>query len=579
MAKGKVAVLYLRRSTEKQEHSIDDQRSTVMAYAEADGYHVLREYVDDGISGADTAKREAFQQMVEDARSGDFDTVLCYDVSRFSRDDPDEAGYWRHVLRQRGVEVEYVADTIPEGIEGDIILSVTQTMKHRFLHDLSRETLRGAVSTARKGFSAGKPAPYGYRRLAIDERTGTERVLQNGQQSSSGERVKLVASDNGEPAVVRDIFGMFVGGAGYKTIAQELNRRGVPSPRGGRWSQTTIRDLLLNPAYCGDAVYNRNSDSKFYTVREGVPTRRPKRERGRLRHNPKGDWIVVRDAHEAIVARETWQKAQRRIKDGKRNGGPLRDRPNSPHLLSGLVYCGACSHKMHGEHQRSVRNGEVYRYRRYRCSSAMTGRLEGHSNWVLAEKLEPFVVGQVEEFYKRGDVAAVAEDILRSKLAAERPARAMEVAQRRLADIDGALEKANRRILMLPNDDLVAGVVAEVEKLRAERIDIEREMADWQASLRPGRTDIREMVSRMRDFGRHLREMYEEAPLAERKAFFRWSLLAPEGEIGPLVLDFTPSTEGRRRHGILTGGALWVRPLAGQFHGFDGGGTGIRTRG
>jgi len=179
MGTRKNAVLCLRRSTENQEQSIDDQRRVITAYAKQEGYTVLREYVDDAISGADTAKRDAFHQMIEDASSGDFRTVLVYDVSRFSRDDPDEAGYWRHKLRRRGVEVVYCADTIPDGEEGDL------------------------------------------------------------------------------PEAVREIYESFVGGDSYRAVAQGLNARGIPSPNGGRWITSTVRDLLFNPCYCGDAVYNR----------------------------------------------------------------------------------------------------------------------------------------------------------------------------------------------------------------------------------------------------------------------------------------------------------------------------------
>ena len=60
------AVAYLRRSTEKQEASIPDQRSAVKQYAAKHGYKLIREYVDDAISGDDTEKRLDFQRMIGD---------------------------------------------------------------------------------------------------------------------------------------------------------------------------------------------------------------------------------------------------------------------------------------------------------------------------------------------------------------------------------------------------------------------------------------------------------------------------------------------------------------------------------
>ena len=54
------AVLYLRRSSSKQETSIEDQRSSLVDYAERQGYGIVGEYVDDGISGDATEKRTEF---------------------------------------------------------------------------------------------------------------------------------------------------------------------------------------------------------------------------------------------------------------------------------------------------------------------------------------------------------------------------------------------------------------------------------------------------------------------------------------------------------------------------------------
>src|SRR4051794_8622924 len=105
MATGRIrAVLYLRMSTDKQEASIPDQRAALLAFAKKLGYLIVREYVDEGISGDDTERRAGFKRMLDDARTlGDFDCVLCWDQSRFGRFDPLEAGYWVKPLRDRGV--------------------------------------------------------------------------------------------------------------------------------------------------------------------------------------------------------------------------------------------------------------------------------------------------------------------------------------------------------------------------------------------------------------------------------------------------------------------------------------------
>ena len=110
-----LAVGYARRSTDRQEQSIADQRRAIEAYAVRQDCEVLDWYVDDAISGAGTEGREAFLKMVEDAqRPGcQFKCVLVYDVKRFGRLDNDETGHYRYLLRQAGVDVIYVAEVSP----------------------------------------------------------------------------------------------------------------------------------------------------------------------------------------------------------------------------------------------------------------------------------------------------------------------------------------------------------------------------------------------------------------------------------------------------------------------------------
>ncbi len=119
------AAVYLRRSTDRQEQSIGDQRDAIERYAEQNGYEIVDEYVDDAISGADTESRKAFLKLIEDAQNGRrFDFILCYDVSRFGRVETDEAGHYRFLLSQAGVEVVYVAEGFHGDDSDDILRSV-----------------------------------------------------------------------------------------------------------------------------------------------------------------------------------------------------------------------------------------------------------------------------------------------------------------------------------------------------------------------------------------------------------------------------------------------------------------------
>ena len=106
------AVGYVRRSTNRQEQSIQDQKKALETYAAEHSLKLVEFYVDDAITGTSTLGRRAFQQMIQDAQktSRPFDKIIVYDVKRFGRVDNDEAGYYRHILRTNGVEVLYVSE-------------------------------------------------------------------------------------------------------------------------------------------------------------------------------------------------------------------------------------------------------------------------------------------------------------------------------------------------------------------------------------------------------------------------------------------------------------------------------------
>ena len=122
------AVGYLRRSTDRQEQSIPDQKKALERYAAEHGLRIVRFYTDDAISGTSTIGRRAFQQMMADAQGNGrrFDVIVVYDVKRFGRVDNDEAGYYRHVLRMHGVEVRYVSENFNGDGTDDLLRPVKQ---------------------------------------------------------------------------------------------------------------------------------------------------------------------------------------------------------------------------------------------------------------------------------------------------------------------------------------------------------------------------------------------------------------------------------------------------------------------
>jgi DNA invertase Pin-like site-specific DNA recombinase len=156
-----------------QEDSIPSQRTELTKYAERRGYTVLREYADEAISGDATERRTGFLKMQNDAASGEFGIVLAWDQDRFGRFDPLDAGYWIYPFRRAGVRLETIAQGRIdwEDLTGQLVYSVNQLGKAQFLRELSRNTTRGLLASAREGRTGtGGPHCYGYHSIGNGNR-------------------------------------------------------------------------------------------------------------------------------------------------------------------------------------------------------------------------------------------------------------------------------------------------------------------------------------------------------------------------------------------------------------------------
>ena len=146
--------LYLRMSDDSQVGSPDQQRQALQEATAKGNRRIIREYLDDGISGDATHKRLDFQRMLRDAsEKGDFREIWCWDQDRFGRFDSLEAGYWIWPLRNAGVKLHTIAqgEINWDDFAGRMMYGIVQEAKHSFLIDHSRNVSRGMRDAAQKG--------------------------------------------------------------------------------------------------------------------------------------------------------------------------------------------------------------------------------------------------------------------------------------------------------------------------------------------------------------------------------------------------------------------------------------------
>jgi DNA invertase Pin-like site-specific DNA recombinase len=414
------AVGYARRSTELQERSVPDQQAYVEKWAKEHGYAIKRWYVDEAISGTSTKGRDQFEQMISDAEHNrDFDAILCYDVSRFSRGGTNETGYYLHRLKLVAVEAVFPAEGIPEGDEGELLQGVKSWQARQYSVKLSRDTIRGQISniTERHCAPGGAP-PYGYdkqhiaangqvlrtfrylsdgRKEEYDSAGRLVRVLPRGEmvKKAKSDIVRYVVSTADRMAVVKRVFELAIEGYGGRHIAGRLNDDGIPSPDGRYWNGNQARKMLASPAYRGALVWNKRHQGKINGVdRQGKL--KPRRGTYSQKLNPMEDWYIVENVHEPLVSKEDYDRAHAALDSRRLKGGLARTTNRS--LLSGLIVCKRCGWRFGQAHTKWVSKRGVTRFRYYIDRGYHTGgKSVCKSTHIPADALDQFIFGLVHK--------------------------------------------------------------------------------------------------------------------------------------------------------------------------------------
>jgi len=516
------AVGYLRRSTDRQEQSIGDQRKAIDRYAQEHGFDILHYYIDDAISGTTSEQRKAFQELMTDAKERDcpFKYVLVYDVKRFGRLDNDEAGHYRFTLRKRGIEIIYTAEAFTGDDTDDLLRPVKQWQARQESKDLSLVTIRGQLSRVNEGLWNGGTPPYGYdlayytsagmvrtivryqpdgTKLLLNAQGEVTSVVEHGESlnNSKADRCKLTPSDPERIETIRNIFTWYTrDGLGFKGIADRLNAMGISSPRGGTWSRyhgadwsmTTIRDILMNPAYVGDMVWNRLSFAKFHKIAGGKAVRRHSIPGGGAEQNREDDWIVIPDAHPALITRDQFELARVKREDRRKSHSGQSFRvgqgAKSSYLLTGLIQCDRCGHYWQGysvNKGKPRKDGSKVKTYYYACNGYVSkGNTVCCRSVIAQETLENWVLDQIAEIVQRYCHEGGEEtlrDMIRQELGATQDERLTSSSQARetLAARKAEITQMVNNALSTLTDTNRSFLMAHIESLRLEMEDLERQ--------------------------------------------------------------------------------------------------------
>ncbi|HEL2325320.1 TPA: recombinase family protein [Streptococcus suis] len=347
---------YARVSTdhEDQATSYESQMRYYSEYINGrDDWEFVKMYSDEGISGTNTKLRTGFKAMVEDALNGKIDLIITKSVSRFARNTVDSLTTVRQ-LKEVGVEIYFEKENIwTLDSKGELLITIMSSLAQEESRSISENVTWGL----RKQFAEGKVHfPY-----------------TNVLGFKAGEDGAIVV-DQDEAKTVRYIFQQALIGKSPYHIAKDLTEQGVPSPSGkSQWNATTIKRMLRNEKYKGDALLQKTYTIDFLTKKKNI-------NRGELPQ------YYVENNHEAIVDRETFDAVQQ-VLDNK-------GRKSSTTIFSSKLVCGDCGHFFGSKVWHST---SKYRRVIYQCNEKYNGDKRCTTPHVTEEEIKGWFIQAINQ--------------------------------------------------------------------------------------------------------------------------------------------------------------------------------------
>ncbi len=299
---------YARVSTDSEEQltSYEAQVDYYTRYIkERADWEFIGVYTDEGISATNTKKRDGFKQMIADALDGKMDLIITKSVSRFARNTVDSLVTVRQ-LKEKGVEVYFEKENIYTlDSKGELLITI--------MSSLAQEESR----------SISENVTWGRRKRMADGKVNMPYAHFLGYEKGEDGLPKIVES---EAKVVRMIFRLFMEGKTPSAIAKYLVSQDISSPGGkSTWQVATIKSILTNEKYKGDALLQKSFTVDFLTkttkVNEGeVPQ------------------YYVQNSHPAIIEPDEFDAVQMEMERRKKFGRPVSC--HSP--FSAKIICGEC---------------------------------------------------------------------------------------------------------------------------------------------------------------------------------------------------------------------------------------------
>ena len=349
-------ICYYRYSSHAQnEQSIDQQRELAVRYAETHDLNIVKEYIDEALSGT-TDDRPNYRLMLKEIEKIKPHALIVYKIDRLSRDRYELLDA-RRKIRDAGCQIIRVAEVNldPDDPASIMFEALYDGMAEFYSANLRQNVMRGM-------------------------RYNAENALYNGHKllGYTVDDTKHYVIDNNTASIVLRIYNHYADGKELKVIADELNAQGLKTSLGRQFNINGLRHILKNRAYIGEYRYND---------------------------------IVIPDGMPRIVSDELFASVQRRFELNRHKSKPVMSKSkyeaNTRFWLTGKLFCGECKESLHGISGTS-KQGTIHYY--YACKNYRKHKCKLRS--IRKDLLETCVIEILREFLSDTEkLASLAVDV------------------------------------------------------------------------------------------------------------------------------------------------------------------------
>lgn len=316
---------YGRVSTQMQAlkgTSSQEQKSIIERECNAKGYRIVEFYSDDGFSGRND-DRPGLKRLMMDAKAGKFDLIMFTKIDRLGRNSRDVKNILYN-LDEMSIEYYSVAESWMKKdndnpASGNLMVNVFSSFAEFESSSIRQRTTRGRMLRWQKNESFMGSLPFGY------------------EKDVDGK----IAVNEDKMKIYNTIVSLYLDQHfSMRDVALKMKSEGIPSPGGSAiWPNATIRDILRNRAYTGEAIYNQHvfesrqskSGKQYFT-----PSKIEKSE---------NEWIVVK--YPTLISKERFELVQKSIEQKKRIPKKRHVGREEHFIAENVLFCGYCGSKIH----------------------------------------------------------------------------------------------------------------------------------------------------------------------------------------------------------------------------------------